>query len=191
MGNVWNTTLWRVGIKEKRETSIHSLASDILTKDTVGVRKFSRLLGKIRSTADALPLACARCRAMAFDFSSVCKKPEDYSYQFSPSTQAREELEYWASFPVGQSTLISPTGLPTNTVDTDASDLSYGWYWKSDTFSDSFTDQWLDKHINVKELYALRQFIIKNQGDLENCLLCWRVDNSAALAAIKKYAFVF
>ena len=117
-GNVWNTTLWRVVITERRETSIRSLASNILTKDTVAVRKFSRLLGKIRSTADALPLARARCRAMAFDFSSVCKKPEDYSYQFSPSTQAREELEYWASFPIGQSTLISQTGLPTNTVDT-------------------------------------------------------------------------
>ena len=59
LGNVWNTTLWRVGIKEKRETSIRSLASDILTKDMAAVRKFSRLLGKIRSTADALPLARA------------------------------------------------------------------------------------------------------------------------------------
>ena len=186
LGNVWNTTLWTVGVKEKREASIRSLASAILGSDAVGVRRFSRLLGKIRSTADALPLARARCRAMAFDFSTVCKKPEDYNNLFSPSEEARKELEYWASFPVGQSTRISPVGLPVKTVDTDASDSSFGWYWKNDTFSDTFSVLWMEKHINVKELYALRQFLLRNLKDLEQCLLCWRVDNTAALVAIKK-----
>ena len=186
LGNVWNTTLWTVGVKEKREASIRSLASAILGSDAVGVRRFSRLHGKIRSTADALPLARARCRAMAFDFSTVCKKPEDYNNLFSPSEEARKELEYWASFPVGQSTRISPVGLPVKTVDTDASDSSFGWYWKNDTFSDTFSVLWMEKHINVKELYALRQFLLRNLKDLEQCLLCWRVDNTAALAAIKK-----
>ena len=118
-------------MKEKRETSIRSLASAILGSDAVGVRRFSRLLGKIRSTADALPLARARCRAMAFDFSTVCKKPEDYNNLFSPSEEARKELEHLASFPVGQSTWISPVGLPVKTVDTYASDSSFGWYWKN------------------------------------------------------------
>ena len=66
--NVWNTNLWTVGVKEKRETSIRSLASVILGSDAVGVRRFSRLLGKIRSTADAFSLARARGRALAFDF---------------------------------------------------------------------------------------------------------------------------
>ena len=74
-------------------------------------------------------------------FSSVCKKPEDYNDLFSPSEEAKKELEYWASFPVGQSTRISPVGLPIKTVDTDASDSSFGWYWKNDTFSDTFSVQ--------------------------------------------------
>ena len=107
----------------------------------MGVRRFSRLLGKIRSTTDAFPLARARCKAMAFDFSSVCKKPEDYNDLFSPSEEARKELEYWASFPVGQGTRISHVGLPIKTVDTDASDSSFGWHWKNYTFSDTFSVQ--------------------------------------------------
>ena len=131
-------------------------------------------------------VSCARCRAMSFDFSTLCKCPEDYYNQFSPSNEARREMEYWANFTAGQSTLISPVGLQTKSVDTDASDASYGWFWKNSNFSEYFSKLWLDKRINVKELYALRQFIINNQDDLENCLLCWRVDNSAALAAIKK-----
>ena len=97
-------------------------------------------------------------------------------------------MEYWANFTAGQSTLISPVGLQTKSVDIEASDASYGWFWKNSNFSEYFSKLWLDERINVKELYALRQFIINNQDDLENCLLCWRVDNSAALAAIKKYA---
>ena len=186
LGNVWDTANWTVGIKEKREISIRNLASKILKQETVGVRKFSRLLGKIRSTADALPLARARCRAMAFDFSAICKRPEDYSKHFIPSDQARTEMEYWASLPVGLTQLISPKSLPVFTLNTDASSTGYGWYWKNTNYSASFTESWMSKHINVKELYALRQFLVENQGSLENCLLCWRVDNSVALAAVKK-----
>ena len=81
-------------------------------------------------------------------------------------------MEYWATFPVGQSTRISPKGLPVKTVDTDASDSSYGWYWLNDTVPVTFSMLWKEKHINVKELYALRQFLVRNQRDLEQCLLC-------------------
>ena len=84
----------------------------------------------------------------------------------------RGELEYWSTFPVGQSTRISPKGLPVKTVDTDASDSSYGWYWLNETVPDTFSMLWKEKHINVKELYALRQFLVRNQRDLEQCLLC-------------------
>ena len=42
-----------------------------------------------------------------------------------------------------------------------------------------------EKHINIKELSTLRQFLVRNQRDLEQCLLCWRVDNAAALGVIQ------
>lgn len=186
LGCVWDTVLWRVGVKEKREIAIRKAASDILESESVSVRKFARLLGKIRSTEGFLPLARARSRAMGFDFSAVCKTPMDYANKFFPSDQTRDELKYWATFPQGGSCLISPVDLQVHSVDTDASPEYYGWYWQQQLFSDQFTGKWKDMHINIKELYALRQFIIEHLNALENSLVCWRVDNNSALAAIKK-----
>ena len=73
LGCVWDTVLWRVGVKEKREIAIRKAASDILESESVSVRKFARLLGKIRSTEGFLPLARARSRAMGFDSRQYAK----------------------------------------------------------------------------------------------------------------------
>ena len=186
LGCVWDTASWRVGVKEKREKAIRKAATVVIKSEAVTVRTFSRLLGKIRSTDGFLPLARARSRAMGFDFSAVCKSKEDYSKKFVPSEHARAELKYWATLPEGESCLISTIDMPVHSVDTDASPDGYGWYWQQKLFSESFTGKWKDLHINVKELYALRQFLRGNIDFLEKGLVCWRVDNSSALAAIKK-----
>ena len=186
LGCVWDTVLWRVGVKEKREAGIRRAATDVLESKSVGVRKFAQLLGKIRSAEGFLPLARARSRAMGFDFSAVCKSKEDYAKKFFPSEHACAELKYWATFPEGESCLISPIDLPVHSVDTDAAPDGYGWYWQQQLFSEKFFGKWKDMHINIKELYALRQFVRKHTDDLENSLVCWRVDNTSALAAIKK-----
>ena len=60
-------------------------------------------------------------------------------------------MEYWATFPVGKSTRISPIGLPVKTVDTDASDSSYGWYWLNDTVPDTFSMLWRRKSTSTSK----------------------------------------
>ena len=144
-------------------------------------------MGRTQSAAGIVPLARLRTRAVQHEFSQVVKTPEDYSELYQMSDQARSQLEQWTEF--GQDSMpISPLGMRVESVDTDASDFGYGWYWKSDIFSDSLPVQWQDQHINVTELWTLKQFLDTEGRCLRDILLCWRCDNNVAMAAIKKYA---
>ena len=43
-----------------------------------------------------------------------------------------------------------------------------------------------DLHINEKELWTLMKFLQTKSEKLKDTVLCWRCNNNAALAAIKK-----
>ena len=78
--------------------------------------------------------------------------------------------------------------LPVISVNTDASSTGYGWYYNGEIVSEKHPEAWAHKHINVLELFALYQFLASEEGRvLENCRLCWRVDNNAALLSVRKY----
>ena len=54
---------------------------------------------------------------------------------------------------------ISFAGMLVESVDTDASGFGYGWFWKSDIFSDSLPVEWQDQHINVTELWTPQGYL--------------------------------
>ena len=174
-----------VGLKPKREEMIRSSAADLLGKDSVSVRKVARFLGRVQSAIGILPLARARSRAVGFAFSAVCKSKEDYFKFFKLSKLAIEELQMWAELASGLTQPINTNGMSTVSVDTDATETGYGWLWNHEIFSDKIPEQWLGNHINFLELWAFREFLYTAGAGLNATVLCWRVDNNTALAAIK------
>ena len=186
LGCVWQTEDWRVKLKPKREDNIRSSAKIILKSKKVTVRTVASFVGKIQSAVGVIPLARARTRALMYEFGAICKDKKSYNKLMSVSDRARKELQAWTELPAESSMLISTEGLSVVSVDTDASLEGYGWYWNNEIFSDSIPDQWKGFHINVLELWTLRQFMDTAGSDLHDLVLCWRVDNNTALAAVKK-----
>ena len=186
LGCVWDTQCWRVKLKPKREESIRFSAKNLLQKRTVSVRTVARFVGKIQSAVGILPLARARSRALMYQFAAVCKDRKSYDKFMTVSDRAVQELQVWSVLPSGSSMMISTEGLLVVTVDTDASPEGYGWYWNNQIFSDIIPDQWRGFHINILELWTLRKFLDTEGSKLEDVVLCWRVDNNTALAAVKK-----
>ena len=100
--------------------------------------------------------------------------------------QAREQLEIWQKVDANNCLPISNINKRVVSVDTDASDVGYGWYYQNDIVSEAFSKECQELHINVKELWALMKFVEKEGPELKDRLLCWRCDNNTALAAIRK-----
>ena len=186
LGCVWNTTDWKVQLKQKRVENIRSSATALLGKETVTLRSVAQFIGRVQSAVGIVPLARARTRAVLFQFSSVCKTKEDYNKSVTLSARAVKELQAWTQLSVDAFLPISTQGMPVESVDTDASLEGYGWYWKNSIFSDIIPELWRQSHINILELWTLRQFLATEGAELSNIVLCWRVDNNTALAAVRK-----
>ena len=186
LGCRWDTDAWTIRLKSKRVTDIKSLASDLLARKEVKVRDIARFLGRTQSAIGVVPLARLRTRTIMYEFSDIAKDVSAYEDYFEMSAQAKEELVLWEMLDENSSLPISPRGAPVAALDTDASDFGYGWYWNNDLFSDTFPLECADLHINEKELWTLMKFLQTKGEKLKDTVLCWRCDNNAALAAIKK-----
>ena len=149
LGVAWNTQEWKVSLKTQREVALRASAAKVLAHGLAGVREVARFLGRVNSTTGIVPLARLRSRAVAHDFSVVCKSPEDYNSFFILSEEARKQLEYWMNLPAGLSLPITNVDLKIDTVDTDASETGYGWYYHHSIFSGNIPEPWLGAHINL------------------------------------------
>ena len=186
LGCRWNTDDWTVSLKKKRVENIKKSAESLLAKDPVRVRDVARFLGRAQSASGIVPLARLRSRAVLYEFSTVVNCPQDYFSSYTMSGEAREQLAVWATLEQDSCMPISYSGMEVASLDTDASDFGIGWYWKGSIFSEQLPSDWQDLHINVTELWTLNRFLETDGAGLQNVVLCWRCDNNAALAAIKK-----
>lgn len=186
LGCRWNTENWSVSLKEKRVDNIKKSALSLMSQGPVRVRDVARFLGRTQSASGVVPLARLRSRAVLYEFSTVVSSPEDYFSSYTMSEEARQQLAVWATLEQNSCMPISFSGMNVVSLDTDASNIGYGWYWKGSIFSEELPAEWQGLHINVTELWTLSQFLETEGAELHDVVLCWRCDNNAALAAVKK-----
>ena len=185
LGCRWNTADWTVGLKPKRVINIIKAADSLLAGTTVKVREVARFLGRVQSTSGIVPLARLRSRAILHEFSTFVNSSEDYNLSYVMSEQARDQLLSWTNLQQNVNMPITYNKMEVSTIDTDASDIGFGWYWNGSIFSEKLPKEWMGKHINVTELWTLSRFLETEGADLHDVILSWRCDNNAALAAIK------
>ena len=180
LGCKWNLRTWTVALKESRESKLRLGAKELRTEDLVTCRKVASFLGKAISAHKVVPLARARVRRIQWEFLANCKSPEQYNDLIWLSQEAKEELLWWERLAPG---ISSPITLPEadQTLDTDASDVGIGIYFKGELLSEKAPPE---THICTTELQALDCALTRLENKIKPGVLCWRVDNNSALAAI-------
>ena len=180
LGLVWDTIAWQVSIKKEREEKIRNNAQQLLIATC---RVIATFLGRTNSAIGAIPLARARTRVLQWEFLSVCTSEDMYDEYMQISDRVKNELHFWAHLPEG---LSSPITLPeaSASLATDASETGLGILFNGHLVSEPVPEEFMDSHINVKELLTLSKFL-----DLfpyvSDTTITWRVDNNSALAAIR------
>jgi hypothetical protein len=180
LGIVWDLVNWRAALKPAREDNIRADAARLRSAEFVTCRQVASLLGKVQSAAGAVPLARARIRTTQWDFLASCRSKRQYNDFMTLSDDSKEELLFWEHLESG---LSSPISLPMSfqSLDTDASDEGIGIYFKGDLIAEPVPEG----HICQTELWALGRALTMLEGRIEQGVLTWRVDNNAALAAIR------
>ena len=184
LGFVWNTVTWEVKLKVTREVKVREAAGRLLRSDIAKCREVAAFLGRVQSTATAVPLARGLVRVLQWEFIASCLSEADYDKFMYISEAARDELKYWESLP---ECLCLPITLPASslTVTTDASLEGYGIYFDGNLISEKIPDEFKDFSINVKELIPLDIWLDTSGREVRNTCVTWRVDNNSALHAIR------
>ena len=180
LGCIWNLKDWTVSLKAAREEKLRAKATKLWEADMVTCRQVASFLGCAISTQQVVPLARARVRQLQWEFLASCRGKEQYNDLMWISEEAKEELEWWKQLRPG---IALPITLPEaeQTLDTDASDVGIGIYFKGELISESTLG---DTHICTTELKALDVALRRLEKKISPGVLCWRVDNNSALAAI-------
>ena len=158
-----------MSVKSEREDKIRSNATNLLGSSSVTCQEVSVFLGRVNSTSGAIPLARARVRCLQWEFLASCTAPHMFDNEMALSSEVKSELSFWATLPVGLSspiTLASSVG----TVTTDASDTGLGISFDGHVFSEEIPKEFLDFHINVKELFTLKRFL-DLFPEVKNCVI--------------------
>ena len=184
LGFVWNTVAWKVSLKPKREEKVREAAAKLLSSKFSKCRDVAVFLGRVQSTATAVPLARGLVRKLKWEFIASCVTEADYNKFMHISDSARDELLYWAYLPDG---LNLPITLPTSafTVTTDATPDGFGILFEGELISEKIPPEFEEFSINVKELLPLDIWLDRVGDHVNNSCVTWRVDNNAALHAIK------
>jgi hypothetical protein len=180
LGFVWDLASWRMGLKPAREEAIRSHAARLRAAEFVQCREVASLIGKIQSAAGAVPLARARIRTTQWEFLASCRSRRQYDDFMFLSEDSKQELLFWEELVGGLSSLIS-LPMSSQSLDTDASGEGIGIYFRGELISEPVPEG----HICQTELWALGRALVMLQGKIEQGVLTWRVDNNAALAAIR------
>ena len=180
LGCRWDLRSWTVALKESREIKLRMAAAELRTETLVTCRKIASFLGKAISAHNVVPLARARVRRTQWEFLANCRSPGQYNDLMWLSQEAKEELLWWERLAPG---ISLPITLPEaeQTLDTDASDVGIGIYFEGDLLSEKAP---AETHICAAELQALDRALTRLDGKIKPGVLCWRVDNNSALAAI-------
>ena len=78
LGFKWDTVSWNVSLKTVREEKVREAAWKLLKSDIVKCRDVAAFLGRVQSTATAVPLARALVRKLQWEFTAVCLSETNY-----------------------------------------------------------------------------------------------------------------
>ena len=181
LGFSWDLGQWQVALRPRREVAIREAAAGLRSAGFATCRKVASFLGKALSAMGAVPLARARVRTLQWSFLASCRGEEQYNDIMLITEEASQELEFWERLPAG---ISSPISLPAaeQTIDTDASDTGVGIYFKGELISEKVPRHF---HICSAELFALDRALEVLRRKLQPGTVVWRVDNNAAMQAIR------
>ena len=190
IGGHFRTDLGRVFLPEdRREALMKAVTSFARVGCLHPVRRWMMILGLMASTIHSVPFARLSMRVIQWHV-----KNNWHSRQLTDlimvTNHVLPALRWW-TFPANLSQGIPLLAPPTTvTVTTDASGLGWGGHseilGQTFLFSDLWSDEERARHINVKELRAVRLTLQRLQDHLRDQVVLVECDNSTAVAYLNK-----
>ncbi|CAG2202738.1 unnamed protein product [Mytilus edulis] len=183
LGEHYLTNLGLVLPPEEKFTKLCQKIRLFLRVQSVTARQFLQLLGLLNSLADVIPLGRLHIRPLQFYLHKVWISASQEWEALIPITQPLFPHLQWWLVPenVMRGLCLSPQ-VPSLTLFTDASTLSWGAYLEGLTISGVWNQDLLEEHINVLEMKAVLLALNHFQLSLKNQSVILATDNTTVVA---------
>ena len=190
LGFLLNSKNMTISAPKYKMTNMTKAIKKFLKKDTATPRDVASILGKINSLADALFPARVHTTGLRQLQLQVLNKSDSWDKATKLSAAARQDAEWWANnlFPLNGRSLLPPQ--TDAKAATDASDYSWGAWIETEqgkiSWGGHFNNTLSDKHINYKELLAVKYLLQSVPDRLHGKTIDLGIDNTTALWYIKR-----
>ena len=191
LGFILNSIKMTISLSDRKERSVRQAIGDLLKQVEPSIREVSKVIGKILATMPANRFARRfTTRAMLLRDQALRDNNEDYDSPMFITEQVRQDLEdqkvalTGISCPIFEST-------PDVELFSDASKQGWGVFapFRGDhlhRFGGRWSEEDAEKHINTLETKAVWIGEIYTLDNASNMHVRLRVDNTTAVAAVRK-----
>jgi hypothetical protein len=189
LGLQWDSVQASLSLPLVKIGQLHSQASSLLKSRSPTCRQTKVLSGLIAAFFRAVPLLRLRGRFLQISENLVYSSELDLHKIVTLLPLALIDLEWICRLTPPQCSaqlwLLTPEDCDLE-IHTDASDFGFGIWFQGRLRQGTWDPSMRSAHINAKELIALSVALDSSlQGQRDKAVL-WRIDNTAALAYIKK-----
>ena len=179
-----------VSLPRDKIVKIVNFLSLLVSKETCSIRELARGIGLIVSTFLAVGAGKRHYRRLEIlKTAALHLNCGNFEAMLTLTDQARSELQWWINnLPKTHSRSFKPQKILA-VITTDASSTAWGAHLNAPAHNlrGTFDALQLNKHINVKELLAIKLAVVQFSTclDWSDCTIKIRSDNTTALAYIK------
>lgn len=174
-----------LSVPQKKQAAIQEIISKFKTKKQCKIREFSHVLGKLNSICPAVSYGWVYTKKLErARYLALLNSNEDYDACMQISSNLIPELDWWKvniinCNPIKQHQFALE-------IHTDASTTGWGAACGSERASGSWSLTEKLNHINYLEIKAAFLGLKCFTGNINNCEILLRVDNTTAVAYINK-----
>jgi hypothetical protein len=190
LGFLLDSKAMEISIPAHKVKNTVKAAKKLLRQDKATARDVASLLGKITSLADALFSARVHTTGLHSFKLELLRDFDNWDKKTILSPAARADATWWAEnlFQLNGRSLLPPKA--DFKAATDASDFSWGAWVETDkgklSWNGHFSKELAGKHINYKELLAVKYLLESVPDLLRNKTIDLGIDNTTALWYIRR-----
>ena len=189
LGLRWDTVAASLSLPQEKILQLQSQASFLIKEQIPTCRQVMVLSGLIAAFFRAVPLLRLRGRLIQVSKNFVYFSEADLQKKVSLLPQAFQDLEWICRLTPPQCSAplwpLTPEDCELE-IHTDASDDGFGIWFQGQLHQGTWDSQMSMEHINVKELIALSVALDTSLQSQRDKSILWRIDNTTALAYVKK-----
>lgn len=185
LGFIFNTKDMTMELPDQKRIKIRKICFNVINSKSISILKAAELIGYLGSASPAVPYSPLYIRRLEYEKTIALHKYNNYSSEFTFSTNSIEDLQWWLkNVPLAKMKIRRDSF--DSVIFCDASLTGWGGHCNGNETRGFWTVKEKVCHINTLELLAIL-YSLKAFVRIRNAKILIRSDSTTAISYVNKY----